>query len=124
MVGETRPRKQTKRQVAQEKAARERFQRERPGPDQLAASGEYQDAVTMGDYLELMHLAAELRTARQRAGLSLAEVSKRSGLDRAAISRLENGVRDNPTLATLGRYAHALGLRILVSLAKAPRDGS
>ena len=61
-------------------------------------------------------MAAQLRTARQRAGLSLAEVSKRSGLDRAAISRLENGMRDNPTLATLGRYAHALGLRILVSL--------
>ncbi len=117
MVGETRPRKQTKRQLAQEMAARQRFQRERPGPDQLAASGEYQEAVTLGDYLELVHLAAELRSARRRAGLSLAEVSKRSGLDRAAISRLENGVRDNPTLATLGRYAHALGLRILVSLA-------
>ena len=68
-------------------------------------------------------MAAQLRTARQRAGLSLAEVSKRSGLDRAAISRLENGMRDNPTLATLGRYAHALGLRILVSLAKAPPSG-
>jgi transcriptional regulator with XRE-family HTH domain len=52
--------------------------------------------------------------------LSLAEVSKRSGLDRAALSRLENGVRDNPPLGTFGRYARALGLKILVSLAPNP----
>ena len=74
----------------------------------------------MGEYLELVQLAAELRRARRRAGLSLAEVSKRSGLDRAALSRLENGVRDNPTLGTLGRYARELGLKILVSLAPNP----
>ena len=117
MVNQARPRKGNPRQLAREKAARERFQRERPGPDDLAGSDEYQEAGTMGEYLELVQLAAELRRARRRAGLSLAEVSKRSGLDRAALSRLENGVRDNPTLGTLGRYARALGLKILVSLA-------
>jgi len=39
-------------------------------------------------------------------------VAKRSGMDRAAISRLENGVYLNPTLDTLYRYAEAIGAEI------------
>lgn len=68
--------------------------------------------------VEFMKLAAALRTERQKAGLSLADLSTKTGLDRAAISRLENGVQDNPTIGTLGRYANALGLRIMVTLVK------
>ena len=79
--------------------------------------------MTLGDYAEMAQLASALKAARQQAGLSLAEASKRSGLDRAAISRLENGVRENPTLGTLGRYARALGLRLRFSLGRAPRGG-
>jgi transcriptional regulator with XRE-family HTH domain len=41
--------------------------------------------------------------------LSLAD---RSGTDRAAISRLENGVYVNPTLDTLYRCAEAVGADI------------
>ena len=37
----------------------------------------------------------------------------------AMISRLENGLIDNPTLATVTRYAKALGKRIVVSLVDA-----
>jgi hypothetical protein len=78
-------------------------------------------SIALGDYLERVHSAAELRNARQRAGLSLADVSKRSGLDRAAISRLENGVCDKERGVRQshpghpGRYAHVLGLRIRLS---------
>lgn len=118
MARQFRNRKQTAAQMAQEKATRERFQRERPTPEQLTASGEYHESMRMGDYLELMQLAAALKVEREKAGLSLADLSDRTGLDRAAISRLENGVKDNPTIATLGRYARALGLRIVVTLSK------
>ena len=37
---------------------------------------------------------------------------ERTGLDRAAICRLENGTHENPTISTLNRYAEALGRRI------------
>jgi transcriptional regulator with XRE-family HTH domain len=37
-------------------------------------------------------------------------------MDRAAIHKLEIGVNRNPTLATLNRYAAALGIRIEWSL--------
>jgi transcriptional regulator with XRE-family HTH domain len=44
--------------------------------------------------------------------LSLADVSERSGIDRAAIHKLENGLNKNPTMSALTRYADALGVRI------------
>jgi ribosome-binding protein aMBF1 (putative translation factor) len=118
MARQYRARNKTAAQLASEKAARERFQSERPGPDDLEASGEYHSPMRMGDYLEMMKLAAALKAERERAGLSLADLSAKTGLDRAAISRLENGVRGNPTIGTLGRYASALGLRIMVTLVK------
>jgi DNA-binding XRE family transcriptional regulator len=55
---------------------------------------------------------------RKRLGLSLTDVSERSGLDRATISKLENGHIPNPTLRTLNLYAHALGKRLKVTLAE------
>jgi transcriptional regulator with XRE-family HTH domain len=54
--------------------------------------------------------AIEALTKRQ--GVSLTDVANRSGMDRAAISRLENGVCLNPTVDTLYRYAHAVGADI------------
>ena len=64
----------------------------------------------------LTEIGGALRRARERAGLSLAEVTLRSGIDSPALSRLENGLNPNPTLATLARYAQALGKRIHWSL--------
>ncbi len=61
-------------------------------------------------------LIAALRAERERQGLSLADVAKRTGMDRAAIHKLEIGVSKNPTLATLNRYADALGVRVEWSL--------
>lgn len=44
--------------------------------------------------------------------MSLTEVSKRSGLDRGMLSRLENGKILSPTMATLRRYADAIGAQV------------
>jgi predicted XRE-type DNA-binding protein len=91
---------------------RERFQRERPGLDDLSASGDVTDVVSQSEYLDLRAMLAELKKHRQRQGLSLADVAERSGMDRSAVSRLENGVYVNPTVDTLYRYAAAVGAEI------------
>jgi transcriptional regulator with XRE-family HTH domain len=52
--------------------------------------------------------------------LSIGDVAERSGLDRAVVSRLENGKQDNPTIATLMRYAAAVGKRFLWSYEDVP----
>jgi len=49
--------------------------------------------------------------------LSLAEVSERTGMERPNLSRLENEAESNPTIATLTRYAEALGKRLFIALA-------
>jgi ribosome-binding protein aMBF1 (putative translation factor) len=57
-----------------------------------------------------------LKSERERLGLSLADVSERMGIERPNLSRLENGPEANPTVATLSRYADALGKRLMIVL--------
>ena len=57
-----------------------------------------------------------LKAERERMGLSLAEVSERTGIERPNLSRLENEAESNPTVATLVRYADALGKNLFISL--------
>jgi transcriptional regulator with XRE-family HTH domain len=45
----------------------------------------------------------------KRRGPPLWLTAERTGMDRMAISRLENGKNANPTVSTLVRYASALG---------------
>ena len=40
-------------------------------------------------------------------------------MDRSALSKLETGQRANPTVETLGRYAEAVGKRLVLSLTDA-----
>ena len=54
------------------------------------------------------------------AGLTLAEESRRCGIDQPALPRLENGHNQNPTLDTLWRYAASVG-RCLVLTTEAIR---
>jgi ribosome-binding protein aMBF1 (putative translation factor) len=66
---------------------------------------------------ELIEALAALRLERERQGLSLSDVSERSGIDRATISKLETGKIANPTVGTLRAYAKALGRRLAWTLA-------
>ena len=50
-----------------------------------------------------------IKDARKRAGLTQVRLSAATGIDQAAISRMENG-RQGITLAQLKRIAVALGL--------------
>jgi hypothetical protein len=60
----------------------------------------------------LSALVAALRAERERQNLSLADITERTGMDRAAVHKLEIGLNKNPTCATLQRYADALGMQI------------
>lgn len=61
-------------------------------------------------------MLAALKKHRERKGLGLADVSVQNDMDRAAISRLENGVYRNPTIDTLYRYAQAVGAEIVFNV--------
>ena len=68
---------------------------------------------------QLQELLEQLKTAREAKGLSLADLTRLTGMDRSALSKLETGQRPNPTVETLVRYAEAVGKRLVVSLADA-----
>ena len=70
-------------------------------------------------------LLRELLQARQRAGLTQAEVAEKMGTKPPAVTRLETSLSDSrhsPTVATLKRYAHAVGCKLEVHLV--PAKGS
>lgn len=58
--------------------------------------------------LYLLVAGAQLRRRREAIGLTLAEVSQRSGVTVAHLSRIENGLTD-PRLSTLQRVLDAIG---------------
>jgi len=66
----------------------------------------------------LRQVSVALRAEREPQGLSLADINERTGIDRAALSRLENNEDANPTLATLERYAEAVGKQMVVLLSE------
>lgn len=65
---------------------------------------------------QLADLVRQLKAAREERGLSLADMTRLTGMDRSALSKLETGQRLNPTIETLVRYADAVGKRLVVSL--------
>lgn len=71
----------------------------------------------------------ELLKARQAAGLTQTEVAERMGTKASAIARLEAGGGNkshSPSIATLTRYAQAVGCQLEVRLIResnAPDDG-
>lgn len=105
------------KEQARERTLREELQRDKPALEDLVRTGQCDpDAVmTMGMYFDIQLALRDLKQERVACGLTIADVAERSGLDRAVISRLENGKQDNPTVATLMRYAAALGKRFLWS---------
>jgi transcriptional regulator with XRE-family HTH domain len=61
----------------------------------------------------------EFLKARAAAGMSQAEVAERMGTTQSAVARMESGRgKHSPSLATLRKYAHALGYRIDLRLIK------
>lgn len=89
-------------------AIRETFQA-KPSLEELIARGELSGKpVTLGAYLNLRLLVGSLRKLREEVQLSLSDVARRSGMDKAMLSRLENGRVANPGMETISRYLDAL----------------
>jgi ribosome-binding protein aMBF1 (putative translation factor) len=65
---------------------------------------------------DLLAALAALRAERERQCLSLTDMMERTKIDRATISKLENGKIPNPTYQTLRTYARALGKRLVWSV--------
>jgi hypothetical protein len=114
------PSDRTPEELAELRAERTRFSSERPGPEQLIESGEYEGPYRQGNIMALLTGIAQLKRRREEQGLSLADVSERSGLDRGMLSRLENGKILNPTMATLWRYADAIGAQVSLGVEPLP----
>jgi len=70
------------------------------------------------DALELEYqLAKQMLKARARAGLTQDVVAQRMGTTKSAISRLESaGKKHAPSIATIQRYAQAVGCDLQVKL--------
>ncbi len=67
--------------------------------------------------LELEYqVAGQMLKARARAGLTQDAVAERMGTTKSAISRLESAGKHAPSLATLKRYARAVGCELQVKL--------
>jgi transcriptional regulator with XRE-family HTH domain len=69
---------------------------------------------------ELAKALSALRVERERLGLSLSDISERTGIDRATLSKLETGKVTNPTVGTLRVLAHVLNNK---RLSRSPVDG-
>jgi predicted transcriptional regulator len=68
----------------------------------------------LADEFELLD---EFLRARTAAGITQEELAKRIGTTQSAIARLESGKgKHSPSLATLQKYARALGCRLEVHL--------
>ncbi len=61
-------------------------------------------------------VAGQMLRARSRAGLTQDAVAERMGTTKSAISRLESAGKHAPSLATLKRYALAVGCELQVRL--------
>ena len=105
------------RRLTPEEAARYRKIREQVAEELPELVGRHQERMAALDQVD--ELLKRLKAAREAKGLSLADLTELTGMDRSALSKLETGQRPNPTVETLVRYAEAVGKRLVVSLEEA-----
>lgn len=68
---------------------------------------------------EEFELLDEILKARAEAGFTQAELAERIGTTQSAVARMESAIgKHSPSIATLKRYASALGYRLQVRLVK------
>lgn len=84
------------------------------GPDRADLIQQAQVAQKQAALDDVM---ATLKAARESAGVSLRDLEKSTGISRGNLSRLENG-SSNPTIATLRRYAAAIGKSVQITVSE------
>ncbi|MFZ5831285.1 MAG: helix-turn-helix domain-containing protein [Planctomycetota bacterium] len=103
-------REPTAEQAAKYRRIREMIAAEIPEIKQQAR------ALRQGRRATIQEAVAILKAEREWRGLSLAEISARTGISKSAISKLENSQDANPTVKTLSKYADALQMALTVTL--------
>ncbi len=106
----------TKRKLTPEQQARvDRARKAAEGEDRedLIQQARKAQAQALAESPE--QVMAVLKAAREAAGISLREFEVSTGISRGNLSRLENGIA-NPTIATLRRYAKALGKTVRITV--------
>ena len=103
-------REPTAEQAAKYRKIREMIAAEIPEIKREAAALRQERRARLDEAIRLLKAERELR------GLSLADISDRTGLSKSAVSKLENNEDANPTVNTLSRYADALGMTLAVTL--------
>jgi DNA-binding XRE family transcriptional regulator len=101
--------KRTPEQIAAEEAIRRHHA---TNPVRQRPAG----AVDRQSFAAILRLMARFKAVREEQGLTLNVVAERMGIDPPALSRLETGKMLNPTLATLHKWAEALGQSLSIDL--------
>jgi transcriptional regulator with XRE-family HTH domain len=83
------------------------------------------DAAVKAEFDKLsdeFSLLDEFLKARTSQGLTQAQVAEKIGTTQSAVARMESGSgKHSPSLATLTKYADALGCKLQVRLVRKPR---
>jgi transcriptional regulator with XRE-family HTH domain len=83
------------------------------------------DAAVKAEFDKLsdeFSLLDEFLKARTSQGLTQAQVAEKIGTTQSAVARMESGSgKHSPSLATLTKYADALGCKLEVRLVRKPR---
>ena len=103
-------REPTAEQAAKYRRIREMIAAEIPEIKQEAST------LRQGRRARIQEAVAILKAERELRGLSLADISERTGISKSAISKLENNQDANPTINTLSKYADALKMVLSVTL--------
>src|SRR4051794_29423929 len=98
----------TPEQLAELRAVREKYQREKPSPETALAESGHEELLPLGEVIFLHKLLFLLKQERERQNLTLAQMEERTGISQAALSRLETGKSANPTIDTIYRISTAL----------------
>ena len=110
----------TPEELAELRSVRERYQAEKPSPEEALAQSDHERLVPLGEVILLHELLAILKQERERQNLTLADLEERTGIGQAALSRLETGRAANPTVDTIYRISTALGKSVSCFLQDAP----
>jgi DNA-binding XRE family transcriptional regulator len=98
---------QRKRYEARRKQAKDDLAAGKLGPPVDALDLDVENATPF--YFALRSFILQLKTAREQAGLTHAQIAERTGLAAETLCRLETGTLINPTYQTLAKYAVAVG---------------
>ena len=73
-------------------------------------------AINQESFAAILRLIAKFKSVRETQGLSVTDLATRMGIDVPVLDGMESGKTLNPTLATLYKWAEALGQKLEIDL--------